>query len=203
MTNWRPPGQSCAACHTLQIQTGQITFPWRKKDLDSKFLLQIVLTVMDKEASLGGIIPFLCALPVMHLNTITLYSDTENTDDENLWTEVFWDAPELQIIEVEYGCADMFIHALQPCDSVIFALTLTNIRFREIGFDRRKCWGEESHGYGTVCLWCLHNALASRAEAGIVLQRLFLDNCPGILKPDIAELSKIVGRVEWDTTEGQ
>ena len=180
-----------------------------EQDLDSQFPLQIELAHMDEEVPLGGIIPFLRALPVTHLNAITLHSDIEGPfHHQNLWTEVFWDAPELRIIEVGYGCANMFIHALQPRNGVIFASTLTDIRFREIGFNRRKfnrrkCRGEESHEYGTACLRCLRNALASRVEAGIVLQRLFLDNCTGIVKPDITKLSKIVGRVEWDTTEGR
>ena len=175
-----------------------------EQNLDSQFLLQIVFTQMDQEVSLGGIITLFRALPLTHLNVITLHSDIEGPfDHRNPWMEVFWGAPELWIIKVGYGCANMLIYALQPRDGVIFASTLTDIRFKDIVFNRRKCRDEESHGYGTGCLRCLRNALASRAKAGIVLQRLFLDNCPGILKRDITKLSKIVGRVEWDTTEGR
>ena len=174
-----------------------------EQNLDSQFPLQIKLTNMDQEVSLGGIIPLLRALPVTHLNAITLHSEIEGPfDDQNPWTEVFWSAPELQIVEVGYGCANMFINALQPRDGVIFASTLIDIRFKEIVFNRRKCKGEESHDFRTGCLQCLRNALASRVEAGIVLQRLFLDNCTGILARDAAKLSRIVGQVEWVTTEG-
>ena len=169
---------------------------------DSQFPLQIILTRMDRGISLGGIIPLLRALPVTHLNAITLYGDIEAPhDDQNPWTEVFWDVPELRIVEVGHGCAMMFIHALPPCAGVIFASTLTDIKFKEIVFRRHKCRGADTHEYVAGCLPCLHYALASRAEAGIVLQRLFFDNCPGILKPDITEFSKVVYQVEW-VTEG-
>ena len=118
-----------------------------ERDLDSQFPLQIVLTQMDECVSLGGIIPFLHALPMTHLNAITLYSDLEGPfDDQNPWTEVFWDAPELRIVEVGRGCANMFIHALQPRGGVIFAPTLTDIRFKEIVFNRRKCRGADITG---------------------------------------------------------
>ncbi|KIM54542.1 hypothetical protein SCLCIDRAFT_11272 [Scleroderma citrinum Foug A] len=176
-----------------------INISLEQHDLESQFLLQIEME-MEEEIPLDETIALLRALPVTHLNAIALYSDPEVTiSDRNLWMEVFWDAPELWIIEVGYGYANMFIHALQPRDGVIFASTLTDIRFKGIEFNQRKCRGEESHDDGTGCLQCLCNALASRVEAGIVLQELFLDNCPGILARDITKLSKIVGRVEWDT----
>ena len=173
-----------------------------QQDLESWFPLQIVLTQMemDEAIPLGEAITLLRALPVTHLNAIILHNDPEGTfNDRNPWMEVFWDAPELQIIEVGYGCGNMLIHALQPCDGVIFASTLTNIQFKGIEFNRCKCRAGESHDHRTGCFQCLCNALARRVEAGIVLQRLCLDNCPGILAQDITKLSKIVGRVEWDT----
>ena len=188
----------CGTSNPANTNTNNITL----EGLDSRFPLQIVLTQMDQEVFLGRIIPFLRALPLTHLNAITLHNDVESTFDQNLWMEVFWDAQELRIIEVGYRCANMLIHALQPRDGVIFAPTLTDIGFKEIEFNRGKCRGEESHEYETGCFQCLRNALASRMEAGSVLQRLLLNNCSGILEQDITELSKIVRRVEWDTTEG-
>ena len=175
-----------------------------ERDLNSQFPLQIILTRMARPVSFGVIIPLLRALPITHLNAITLYSSKieGSSDDQNPWTEVFRDAPGLRIVKVGYGCANMFIHALRPRDGVIFASTLTVIRFKGIQFSQRKCSGEESHDYGTACFQCLYNALASRVEAGIVLQRLFLENCSGILESNVTELSRIVNRVEWDPAEG-
>jgi len=75
----------------------------QEQEQDSQFPLQISLNDMDQELPLGRIIPLLRALPLTHLNTVTLYSDIDSTfDNQNIWTEVFWDALELQIIEV--GC---------------------------------------------------------------------------------------------------
>jgi len=174
-----------------------------EQEQDSHFALQIIFNRMNQEVSLGRMIPLLRALPLRHLNAVTLYSDIEGPfDDQNIWTEVFSDAPELQIIKVGYGCANMLTHALQPRDGVIFAPALTDIGFKEIEISlQRKCRGEESHERDTGCFQCLYDALASRMEAGSVLQRLFLHTCYGITASEIAKLSEVVGRVEWGITE--
>ena len=168
----------------------------RGEDLDSRCSLRIEFTRTNFDVFLIGIAPLFDALPVEHLNIITMHSELEGNFD-SLWTDTFWDAPELEVIEIGRGCANMLIHVLQPCFGVIFAPTLTDIAFRTIPFDHDTCEDEESHEYGIGCLMCLRSALAGRAEAGVMLQRLHLDRCTGIRREDIAELSKVVGRLEW------
>ena len=61
-----------------------------EQNLDSQFPLQVVFTQMDQEVSLGGIITLFRALPLMHLNAITLHSDIEGPfNHRNPWTRYF------------------------------------------------------------------------------------------------------------------
>ena len=58
-------------------KTNNVSLEELEEQLYSQFPLQIILTRMGQEASLGRIIPLLCALPMVHLNAITLYSDID------------------------------------------------------------------------------------------------------------------------------
>ena len=178
---------------------GKNTAP-RGEDLDSRYSLRIEFPQSNFFGFLIGITPLFDALSMEHLNIITMHSELEG-GFYSLWTDTFRDSPELEVIEIGRGCANMLVHGLQPRDGVIFAPTLTDLAFKTIFFDHGTCRGEESHVHGIGCLMCLRSALASRAEAGVMLQRLYLDHCTGIRKEDITELSKVVGRVEWTPTK--
>ena len=172
--------------------TGSNIFWLKEKDLGS----QIVSTHVDG-LDPNDFLPWFRVFPLSHVNVLALHSIMpREIDGEYLWTEVFRDASELRSIGMELGCVENLIHALQPRDGMILVPSLTDIRFLDIEFMRGECLGWLDRD-GKGCLQCLHSALASRAQAGIVLQRLVLEYCEGITEDDATELSKVVGRVEW------
>ncbi|KAL4071659.1 hypothetical protein V8B97DRAFT_1870752 [Scleroderma yunnanense] len=172
-----------------------------EQDLDSQFPLQFVFA--ERYPSFGTdrlerCIAFCRTLPMTHLNRITIHDDYDGYPDPRcLWTETFGDVPELRVIQVEYGDPNQLIYALQPRGGRMFASALTDIQFKGIAFNRRECRDDGSHEDIVGCLRCLHNALASRSEEGIVLQRLYFDGCDGITKDDLMVLSDVVREVEW------
>ena len=134
--------------------------------------------------------------PLAHVNVFTLHGyTTRGIDDELLWVEVFRETFELCIIGMQHNCFENLIHALEPRDGIIPVPTLTYIWFLEVEFQPGECSAE--NGFRQGYLECLRSALTSRARAGIMVRRLGLRYCRGITKHDVAELSKVVGRVEW------
>ena len=139
------------------------------------------------------------ACSVVHLNAIIVHGAIEHEiDDSHPWEIVFQNTPDLRVIGVERGSIKSLICELQPRNSgVIPAPTLRDIGFKEIDFDQGKCTDNGRHEYAQGgCLQCLHNVLASRAEAGIMIQRILFNDCSTITKDDLIELSKVVGKVE-------
>ena len=168
-------------------------------DLNPQFPLRIQFTRMEEmeEVSLDEIIPLLRVLPLTHVNAIALrHFDENDPADQDVLTEAFRDAPELQLILV-IGCARMLIHALQPrAGGGVFAPALSHIRFIYIDFRKGRCADQGSHGRKR-CIQCLRDVLTRRMEAGFKLQKLIFARCIGISTEDVAELSQVVGQVEW------
>ena len=167
---------------------GTSTFSWIGQEIGSQILLNREFGGLD----LHGILSWLRAFPLAHINVMILQNLRDDVDDKQLWEEVFLDTPELHIILVEFGYIDDLTRALHPRGSVVPVPTLTDIGFRYIDFERGECLGGQDHFSGQGCLPCLHSALASRAEAGIALQKLEFQFCTGITREDVAEFSKVV-----------
>ena len=161
-----------------------------EKHLGSK----IVSTHTSAEFDQHEILRWFRIFPLAHLKVIALQGFKANFDDEHLWEEVFRDTPELQIIWVEFGNIENLIRALHSHNGVIPVPTLIDIGFGRINFKKGKCL-ERKHINRRGCLVCLHSALASRAEAGIALQKLDFGYSTGITKEDVAEFSKVVGQL--------
>ena len=170
----------------------------RETDLGSQF----VSTRVDRGLDSDDFLRWFRGFPLAHVDMLALHSYmTWSIDDEFLWAEVFRDASELHIIGMQYSCVGGLIHALEPRHGMISVPTLTEIWFSEIEFKRGECSaGENCHG--KEYLQCLRNTLASRAQAGNVLQRLVLDYCEGITEEDVTELSMVVSRVEGILFQG-
>ena len=145
-----------------------------------------------------GILQWLRAFPLAHLNVMILESFRGDVDDKHLWEEVFLDTPELHIILVDSFYINGLARALHPRGSVVPVPTLTDIGFRHIKFKRGECLGGHNHLSGEGCLACLHSALASRAEAGIALQKLEFQFCTGIAREDVTEFSKVVQLLDFE-----
>ena len=157
---------------------------------------QIVSTHVDHGLGPDDFLRWFRVFPLVHVNVFALHSyTTSDIGDELLWAEVFRETPELCIIRMQHGCVEGLIHALELCDGIIPVPTLTDIWFSEVEFQSGECSAEEN-GYGKGYLECLRSALTSRARAGIMLQGLGLKYCGGITEHDVADLSKVVGRVE-------
>ena len=145
---------------------------------------------------------YLSSLPVLWTTVLALSLTTLDSaihrdfDHGHLWAEVFRDTSELRIIRLESGHVEL-IRTLHPSDNVVPVPTLTDIRFRNTKFEQGECLHGANHSPGKGCLRCLRIALASRAEAGLMLPRLALDSCTGITKENVMELSKVVGQAEW------
>ena len=170
----------------------------REIDLGSQF----VSTRVDHGLDSDDFLQWFRVFPLAHVNVLALHSYwTRDIDDEFMWAEVFQDASELRIIGMQYGCVGDLIHALQPRDGMIPVPTLTDIWFSEVEFKRGECSGGENC-YGEEYLQCLRSTLASRAQAGTVLQRLVLTCCESITEDDVMELSMLVGRVEGNLFRG-
>ena len=182
-------------------------FEWLvKQDMGSKVILTRVGGALGVAAEWGmggglgshGILQWFRAFPLAHLKVVILESLTDDIgdiDNKYLWEEVFWDTPELHIIQLEYGYIEGLIRALHPRDGVIPAPTLTDNALEHIKFERDECLGGRNHVRGKGCLGCLHSALARRAEAGIFLQRLNFGYSTGVMKEDVTEFSKVVGQL--------
>jgi len=170
-----------------------------EQDLDSRFPLQFDFSERYPSSGIDRserCIAFCRTLPVEHLNRITMNDGFP--DRRCLWTEVFNNVPELHVIRLERSSPNQLIRALKPRDGRMFAPALTDIQFKEINFNRGECIDiNKNHKRSAGCLWCLHNALASRAEEGNVLQRLCFDGCSGITEDRIKALSDVVCNVEW------
>ena len=172
---------------------------------DSQFPLKIEFMPMyyGGRMALQGIVPFLLALPVAHLNMITLQGDYSLYHDQCLWTDVFKDAQELRVIRLQSSEANPLIAALQPRNGATFAYALTDIEFKRVKFKRvvqTRCGSNGSHNRGeSGCFHCLHDTLVSRAAAGYVIQRLCFDHCTRITEEDVMKLLELVGKVELTT----
>ena len=170
----------------------------RETDLGSQF----VSTRVDRGLDSDDFLRWFRGFPLAHVDVLALHSYmTWSIDDEFLWAEVFRDAPELHIIWMRYSCVGGLIHALEPHNDMISVPTLTEIWFSEVEFKRGECSAGENC-YSKEYLQCLRNTLASRAQAGNVLQRLVLDYCEGITEEDVTELSMVVSRVEGTLFQG-
>ena len=166
-----------------------------EKDMGSRVMLD---HMCDELLDSHEILQWFRVFPLAHLDVITLVCQRNDFDDEHLWEEVFRDTSELHVILMRLGYIKNLIHALHPCDGVVPVPTWTDIGFTGIRFERGECLGGRNHSWGKPgCLVDLYRALASRAEAGNVLQRLIFDDCSGITMEDVMELSRVVGRVEW------
>ena len=170
---------------------GTSIFSLTEKHLGS----QITSTCTRNEVDPDEILRWFRVFPLAHLNVITLASFEEDVDDEHLWDEVFRSTSELHTIQLECGYIERLILALHPRNGVIPVPTLTDIVFREIEFEGGECLDGQNHVIGKGDLMRLCSALASRVEAGNVLQRLGFSACTGITKKDMTELSKVVGQL--------
>ena len=78
------------------------------------------------------------------------------------------------------------------------------IGLKEIDFNQSKCIDNGRHEYVQGrCLQCLRNVLASRSEAGIMIQRVLFNGCSTVTKNDLMELSKVVGKVDRKSLESE
>ena len=172
------------ACSTSNL-VGNNWFP----RVDPRFEFHLAV-----QAPLDEVVAFFQILPMKNLNTIAMTGDYGSP---HTWNKSFGDAPDLRVICQKYSGANGLIHALQPSHGIIFAPTLTDIEFKVIDFNQwSECKGQETHRCDSGCLQCLHHVLASRADVGFGLQRLFLDDCD-IVEDDITKLATVVGKVEW------
>ena len=175
-----------------------------EQDLDSRFPLQFEFEeryplAFEMNRS-ERCIAFCRTLPVEHLNRITMSDACDVPDHRCLWTEVFNNVPELHVIRLERSNPKQLIRALQPRNGRMFAPALADIQFKGINFTWGECTGIDRNHEGIAgCLWCLQKALASRAEEGIVLQRLCFDDCTGITEDEARALSDVVCKVGWST----
>ena len=161
----------------------------------SSFDSQIASTHVGRGLDPDDFLQWFRVFPLAHVNMFTLHTYlTSDIDDKFLWAEVFQEASELCIIRMEHGCVEGLIHALEPRDGIIPVPTLTDIWFSDVKFRPGEC---SENRFGLGYLECLCSALTSRAWAGLMLQRLGIKYCPSIMEHDVAELSKVVGRVEW------
>ncbi|KAI6105872.1 hypothetical protein F5141DRAFT_1204004 [Pisolithus sp. B1] len=109
-------------------------------------------------------------LPLIHFTKVFLRDDRIPRTEGSCWMELFSLAPRLCEIEVNNSCsgARSLISALRT--DVLFAPALVNITIKQTFFLRGQHDPHLDPHPNTPCIWCLRDALATRAKAGALLQ---------------------------------
>ncbi|KAI6128905.1 hypothetical protein EDD16DRAFT_1546031, partial [Pisolithus croceorrhizus] len=140
-------------------------------------------------------------LPLIHLTKVAMHGDRIPRMDSGFWVELFGLAPRLCEIELDrsYRGASSLISALRT--DVLFAPALVNITIKRTLF-----FGNQHDIYQDIrrnspCIWCLRDALATRAKAGALLQSLSISyEYGGYLTQDhVVGLQQVVGNLDLIT----
>ncbi|KAH7916203.1 hypothetical protein BJ138DRAFT_1076053 [Hygrophoropsis aurantiaca] len=120
---------------------------------------------------------------------------------ENIWLEGFRNACQLEKLSLSHTPICGLIKSWISVESgtATFAPALKSIRLQHIEFDETDA--PEVERFRGADPLTLLNALKLRANQGIPIKELIIENCSNIFAEDIRLLKDIVPRLQWDSIE--
>ncbi|KAI6120001.1 hypothetical protein EDD16DRAFT_1706202 [Pisolithus croceorrhizus] len=140
-------------------------------------------------------------LPLIHLTKVALHGDRIPRMDGGFWVELFGLAPRLCEIELDrsYRGASSLISALRT--DVLFAPALVNMTIKRTLFVGSLHGTNQDIYPNPPCIWCLRDALATRAKSGTLLQSLSIscDYGDSLTQDHVVRLQQVVGDLDLIT----
>ncbi|KAH7912427.1 hypothetical protein BJ138DRAFT_1112380 [Hygrophoropsis aurantiaca] len=135
-------------------------------------------------------------------NICNLVINDHSDLSEEFWLQGFWSATKLKSITLLRSSIEGFVTALakgapdghQPGDNTIFLPALDSISLEAVAFDET----QDDNGPRGVTPMDLRDALIARANYGVGIERLVIEECHNLISDDARLLEEVVLDLIWD-----